>query len=82
MPKLGEDPLQFWEKFNESGILEEKLLSEMAVTYLTPPPTSVEVERLYFCEKIFQELILNTNPVKSDIKMATSILFYINKYVQ
>ena len=25
----------------ESGILEDKLLSEMAVTYLTPPPTSV-----------------------------------------
>ena len=46
-PILGEDPLQFWEKFNESGILEDKLLSEMAVTYLTPPATSIDVERLF-----------------------------------
>ena len=30
----------------ESGILEDKLLSEMAVTYLTPP-TFVDVERLF-----------------------------------
>ena len=31
----------------ESGILEDNLLSEMAVTYLTPPPTSVDVEILF-----------------------------------
>ena len=31
----------------EQCILEDKLLSEMAVTYLTPPPTSVDVERLF-----------------------------------
>ena len=41
------DPLEFWKKKSESHNTIEKNLSKIAVDYLTPPPTSVSVERLF-----------------------------------
>ena len=47
MARLNDDPLQYWKKLSESNIHVEKLLSDIAIQYLTPPPTSVDVERLF-----------------------------------
>ena len=41
------DPLEYWKKKSESHNNIEKNMSKVAIQYLTPPPTSVSVERLF-----------------------------------
>ena len=41
------DPLEYWKKKSESHNDIDKNLAKVAIQYLTPPPTSVSVERLF-----------------------------------
>ena len=45
--KLESDPMSFWKEQSCSANEIKKKLSEIAKYYLTPPPTSVDVERLF-----------------------------------
>ena len=45
--KENETPFQFWKNYNCSTNIVEWSLAEIAKHYLTPPPTSVDVERLF-----------------------------------
>ena len=44
---MDDDPLMFWKEWSESGNPLKKKFSEVAVESLTPPGSSVEVERLF-----------------------------------
>ena len=44
---MTEDPLLFWKEYHESGNPLKQKFSEVAVEALTPPPSSVDVERLF-----------------------------------
>ena len=40
------DTFHFWKKYSKSGNATQKCLANLARLYLTPPPTSTDVERL------------------------------------
>ena len=44
---ITEDPLMFWKEWQESGNPLKQKFSEVAVEKLTPPPSSVDAERLF-----------------------------------
>ena len=44
---MSEDPLLFWKEWAESGNPLKKQMSDFAVEKLTPPATSVDIERLF-----------------------------------
>ena len=45
--KENETQFQFWKRYSCSTNIVERSLAEIAKQYLTPPPTSVDVERLF-----------------------------------
>ena len=44
---ISDDPLMFWKEWAESGNPLKKAFSDLAIEVLTPPATSVDVERLF-----------------------------------
>ena len=43
----GEDTFKFWRNYSVTKDRAQKALCELARRYLTPPPTSTDVERLF-----------------------------------
>ena len=41
------NPLQYWQMASKSPDIIQKKIADFASYYLTPPPTSVDVERLF-----------------------------------
>ena len=43
----GEDTFKFWRKYSVTNDNAQKALCQLARRYLTPPPTSTDIERLF-----------------------------------
>ena len=58
---------KYWKTLSQSNCQLEKILSEIAIEYLTPPPTSVDVERLFsIAGQIVSDKRNKLNPINAE----------------
>ena len=66
-----ENPLEYWESASKTNSPIHKKLSELAIHYLTPPASSVDVERLF---SVAGDILTNDRN-RLDPERAEKILF-------